>query len=64
MEVIEKRYNGLIDQIDFYFWMQNDNGKLSEAQKQHLTELSNAIQCFGDRAEKWVKRANNILFSK
>ena len=59
--IVEQRYNGLTDQIDFYFWLHNDNGILSSYQKQHLTDLKNTICVFGKRANKWINLANKLL---
>lgn len=59
--IVEQRYNNLTDQIDFYFWLHNDNGILSSDQKQHLSELKNTICVFGKRANKWVNLANELL---
>lgn len=59
--IIEQRYNGLTNQIDFYLWLHNDNGRLSLHQKQHLTELKNTICVFGKRANKWVELVNELL---
>lgn len=61
MKIMEQRYDGLTDQIDFYSWVKNDAGSLSDAQKEHLTNLRDTIQCFGERAGKWVELANCIL---
>lgn len=61
MTIMEQIYNGLTEQIDFYSWVKNDDGSLSDAQKEHLVSLRNSIQCFGERAEKWVELANSLL---
>jgi hypothetical protein len=59
--LMESRYNGLVDQIDFYLWIYNDNKCLSKEQQKHCIELRNTIQVFGQRAKKWVAVINELL---
>lgn len=59
--IVETRYEGIIDQIDFYQWVRYDLGKLSPAQKKHLIELRDMISVFGERGEKWHNLANELL---
>lgn len=62
--IVEQRYYGLTQQIDFYVWLHRDTGTLSPDQKQHLAELENTICVFGERARKWVDLVNELLNDK
>lgn len=59
--IVEQRYYGLTEQIDFYAWLHRDTGMLSPDQRQHLAELGNTICVFGERAQKWVDLVNELL---
>lgn len=62
--MVEQRYYSLTQQIDFYFWLYHDTGILSPDQKRYLAELGNTICVFGERAQKWVNVANELLNNK
>ena len=57
----EARFNGLIEQIEFYMWKVFDGAKLSKAQINHVKELKQQICVFGERAQKYEELCNELL---
>lgn len=64
MNIVESRFIGLTEQIDFYLWLKNDNGSLSKEQKEHCTTLKNTIIVFGKRAKKWAALCDELINDK
>lgn len=60
-DIKESRFNGIVEQIDFYAWKFHEVGKLSLAQKKHLKELRQQISVFGERAQKWEQLCEEML---
>lgn len=59
-EIKESRFNGLIQQIDFYDW-KAESAKLSKEQIKHVKELRQMVSAFGERAQKWEQLCDEIL---
>lgn len=57
----QTRFEGLINQIDFYAWKVFDGCKLSKEQRKHLKELQQQTSVFGKDAEKWVNLCDELL---
>lgn len=58
--VKESRFNGLVEQIDFYAW-KAESAKLSKEQINHVKELKQQISVFGERAPKWEQLCDEIF---
>lgn len=57
-----EKYNSIIDQIDVYLGIaDNNNGLLSEIQCKHLRELMWDMKPYGEKAQKWIKSADELL---
>lgn len=61
MNIKETRFNGLIDEIDFYSWVYYDKGFLSKEQKKRCSEIKNILYVFGSRAKKWINLCNELI---
>ncbi len=57
-----EKYKSMVDQIDVYLGIANDNGGLlSEVQCKHLRELMWNIRPYGEEAKKWIELADQLL---
>lgn len=60
--VNDKRFQGLIDQADFYLNLKHDRGYLSTEQREHLRELRDTLfREYGAAASEWLTEINDAL---
>lgn len=60
-ELRRLRFNGLVDEIEFYLYKIADGFKLSVVQKKKLAELRDTICAFGEVGEMYAKECDNVL---
>ena len=64
----DRKFEHLIDVVEYYSWMQYDRGassELSEEQRQQLTEVRDKLQDYSNSgeyiADLWLECANELL---
>lgn len=60
-ELKQSRFNGLVDQIEFYLFKAADGFTLSIQQKKHLTELRDTVCVFGELGGMYAEECNKVL---